>query len=245
MKNLSLGFLCILIYSTISAQEKLPLALAIIAEPRETSDGISLSIHKPALYHLIEGQGFICKGLYRTSDADTASRGYGTITAIYSDYIECLIKKKNILVAPQKDDLCFFIVEALSDRKDVFYKLARFNISFHSVLDSLIFDAEKSSGEWNENKTNTVLKELTKDIQFTGKEMQAQNNSQDQTIKEGDFSGKQLFAAMQQVKETDVLDFLKYVQARPIKYMGHVWKISETFATWMINGTPKAVGEIE
>ncbi|MBL0359266.1 MAG: hypothetical protein IPP72_21435 [Chitinophagaceae bacterium] len=49
---------------------------------------------------------------------------------------------------------------------------------------------------------------------------------------------------MQEITEADVMNFLKYVWARPAKYAGNSWRISEVFATWMTSGTPELEGEI-
>ena len=48
---------------------------------------------------------------------------------------------------------------------------------------------------------------------------------------------------MQATTRTDVEKFLKYMAARPKKYAGNVWKISEVFATWMVNNTPVVAEE--
>jgi hypothetical protein len=68
--------------------------------------------------------------------------------------------------------------------------------------------------------------------------MLAQNDGQDQIIKGGIYNGKKLFEAMLVISREDIIKFLKYMAARPQKYAGNVWKISEVFATWMTNETP-------
>jgi hypothetical protein len=70
-----------------------------------------------------------------------------------------------------------------------------------------------------------------------------QNDGQDQLISGGIYDGKKIFAAMQAISRSDVQKFLKYMTARPKKYAGNVWKISELFATWMINKTPVVIEE--
>jgi hypothetical protein len=46
---------------------------------------------------------------------------------------------------------------------------------------------------------------------------------------------------MQAVTRNELESFLKYVIARPKKYAGNKWKISELFATWATSGTPVVV----
>ena len=93
----------------------------------------------------------------------------------------------------------------------------------------------------NKDRENEILDSMVADIQFTGKMMQQQSDSQDQTITGGMYDGKKLFVAMQMVKRDELIEFLKFIIARPGKYAGNLWKISETFATWMINATPQVV----
>lgn len=71
--------------------------------------------------------------------------------------------------------------------------------------------------------------------------MNEQSQAQNQIIKDGLFKGKQLFDAMQKITSDDVRKFLKYVIARPDNYAGNTWKISETFATWMVSGSPTVI----
>lgn len=60
-----------------------------------------------------------------------------------------------------------------------------------------------------------------------------------QQVKSGQYKGQMLFATMQQATSKDVLQFMMYVYTHPDKYKAHTWRVSETFATWVINGAPK------
>jgi hypothetical protein len=89
--------------------------------------------------------------------------------------------------------------------------------------------------------TQKLLELMAKDIRFTGNQMLTNYSSQDRDITSGAYKDQKLFAMMMKTKPDDVLDFLRYVYARPDKYKAHTWKISETFATWVINGAPKVI----
>ncbi|HEY9842239.1 MAG TPA: hypothetical protein V6D23_17375 [Candidatus Obscuribacterales bacterium] len=56
----------------------------------------------------------------------------------------------------------------------------------------------------------------------------------------GIYAGKRIYDIMSNVTKEDVAIFLGYVKAYPGKYIGKEWKISETFATWLINNAPIA-----
>ena len=56
----------------------------------------------------------------------------------------------------------------------------------------------------------------------------------------GIYAGKKIYDIMSNVNKDDVAIFLGFVKAYPGKYIGKEWKISETFATWLINNAPIA-----
>lgn len=57
---------------------------------------------------------------------------------------------------------------------------------------------------------------------------------------EGIYAGQKIYDIMSNVSKEDVAIFLGFVKAYPGKYIGKEWKISETFATWLINNAPIA-----
>lgn len=54
----------------------------------------------------------------------------------------------------------------------------------------------------------------------------------------GPYAGRAIKGIMEQVATEDVQAFLRFVKAFPGKYVGKTWKISETFATWLLNNSP-------
>lgn len=54
----------------------------------------------------------------------------------------------------------------------------------------------------------------------------------------GMYEGTPVSQVMDNVTEQDLAVFLGFVKAFPGKYIGKSWKISETFATWLINNSP-------
>jgi hypothetical protein len=90
-------------------------------------------------------------------------------------------------------------------------------------------------------KEAAVLDSMISDIHYTGSVMMEQMPHQNQLIKGGLYDGKKLFTAMQAATRAELEQFLNYIIARPTKYAGHSWKISEIFATWMVSETPRVV----
>ena len=60
----------------------------------------------------------------------------------------------------------------------------------------------------------------------------------------GIFAGDNLVESMARTKPEHLNLFMSFVKAYPRKYMGHVYKFSETYATWIINNTPLAVTDV-
>lgn len=56
----------------------------------------------------------------------------------------------------------------------------------------------------------------------------------------GLYAGQKIYDIMSNVTKDDVAIFLGFVKAFPGKYIGKEWKVSETFATWLINNAPVA-----
>ncbi|MFN8577923.1 MAG: hypothetical protein U0354_13815 [Candidatus Sericytochromatia bacterium] len=59
-------------------------------------------------------------------------------------------------------------------------------------------------------------------------------------IKSGYYEGRLVTDIMENVEDDDITLFLGYIKARPQKYVSKTWKMSETFATWLVNNAPMA-----
>ena len=67
------------------------------------------------------------------------------------------------------------------------------------------------------------------------------NNSMNKVIDDGPFKGGHVLDEMIKTKKADLVNFLRYVVARNVRYAGNKWKISETYATWLVSGAPMVV----
>ncbi|GAB2815780.1 hypothetical protein [Ferruginibacter profundus] len=179
---------------------------------------------------------------FTNDNTDTAKTGWGRCRLIKGDYYYFGLHLYDPQKKPQKNDLVYTMVSYPAKYKGRIYAMIKNAVYFEHVTGGNFYDFN-TAATLNEQQENSVIDSLVADIQFTGKEMLQQNNGQDQDISGGIFNGKKLFAAMQTVTNNNVKDFLDYVAARPQKYAGNTWKISETFATWMVSKTPTVVRE--
>jgi hypothetical protein len=120
-------------------------------------------------------------------------------------------------------------------------QLSRHGIGILNLNDEPIF---RSMDLWlimDVADENTLLDSMVADIRYTGKAMKEQMPDNNQLVKGGLFDGKKLFDAMQETTRKELVDFFEYIAAKPRIYAGAAWKISEIFATWMVNETPRVV----
>jgi CHAT domain-containing protein len=63
-------------------------------------------------------------------------------------------------------------------------------------------------------------------------------------LTEGRYKGQTCMQIMGKTSPNDMMSFLKFVRSYPGKYLGNSYKISETFATWVINNAPISNDEV-
>lgn len=100
---------------------------------------------------------------------------------------------------------------------------------------------EMTKPSWQQD----CLASMAMEIRKVGSAMNEQKDEQNRMIqgKDNPYSGKMLFDVMEQTTENDVMEFLKYVSARPFIYMGQEHKLAEVFATWVDGGAPRVVSK--
>jgi len=200
-----------------------------------------VQVHLPNTNSLIAAdQVGVLRHNYTNIKEDTAMTGWGKCQLIKGDYYYFgihLNEKKN---KPVVKDLIYTRINYPANYKGFIYKMIQNAVYFDHVTDEPFYDFNTAM-QLDEQKENSLIDSLLADIRYTGKAMLEQSNGQDHNITGGIFDGKKLFVAMQTVTASQVKKFLGYVVARPQKYAGNHWKISETFATWMTSATPMRV----
>jgi hypothetical protein len=246
-KLLLLLFACLwLIMATAQTNHKKELfAFTITDYMVDVDAGIKLvQVQLPENFKglIVTAQAAILKHNDVNVNDDTAKVGWGKCSLIKGNYYYFalhLYDKQNV---PLKNDLIYTFVNYPAAYKGRIYGLVKNAIYFKHVTEEQFYDFS-TLALLDEKKENSLVDSLAADIKYTGKEMLQQNDGQDQDITTGIFTGKKLFAAMQIVTANNVKDFIDYVIARPQNYAGNSWKIAETFATWMVAGTPMVIKE--
>ena len=177
-------------------------------------------------------------GVYNTSRDETVQKGYGKCHLIKGVYYYFTIGHNESGQDLKKGDLLYTFM----DRTNIYYglipKLAGHFIRLQNVYGQPFYDRYTIFLNWSEKDEQQVLDSLIADINFTGKYFMDNDPSMNQLITSGAYEGKKTLSVMISCKDDDIKKFLEFVIARPRSYAGKEWKVSEIFATWLINGAP-------
>ena len=181
----------------------------------------------------------ILKHSYENGAIDTTIVGWGRCNLIKGNYYYFTIHKYGTQ-EPKQGDLLYTKCKTLP-----YYKSVLFDINTHAInLTTVYEDQFYHAGELfqlDAQKEKILLDSMVADIRFTGTQMKKQMPGQNQLVVGGLFDGKKIFEAMETTSRKELEEFLKYIVARPVNYAGNTWKLSEIFATWIINKSPQAI----
>lgn len=186
-----------------------------------------------------EKQIGILKHRYEKGALDTNLIGWGRCHLIKGSFYYFSIHKYRE-EEPEQGDLLYTKCKTPPYYKSLLFEINRHAINLTAVDETQFYNA----GEifvLDQQKEKVLLDSMVSDIHFTGLAMKKQMPDQNQTVKGGLFDGKKLFEAMELVTRKELEEFLKYIVAKPGNYAGNTWKLSEVFATWMINRTPQVI----
>lgn len=200
-----------------------------------------LIVDKPDAVKVKPNQTFLLQSTWKKEGDSVVATGAGTVSIINEKTLE-LTATINAGKKVEQGDVVLFLVPLVKPVKDtLFFKMARLGISFTSIDDIIFYDRSKLLDDSTAYPTEKILNDMAKDIQRTVNALIELKSPLDQEIKSGNYKGQMMFAVMQKASSDDVLQFMKYVHAKPDKYKARKWRVSETFATWVINGAPKAL----
>jgi hypothetical protein len=208
---------------------------------QNTNDSVTIvQIQLPDGFTFKEKQLGLIKRNFTNNKTDTAMIGYGRCQLIKGDYYYFGIKLTNTKVKPMPNDLFYTKFNYGTNYKGLVYNLTRNAVYFSSIYDSVFY--KFSSALWLDEKSEEeIINAFVSDIKFTAKAMEEQMPDQNKRIEGGIFNGIKLFTGMKTCTADEVKKFIEYVIAKPAKYAGNTWRISETFATWMDSGTPTVI----
>jgi hypothetical protein len=244
MKNYFIFFSCFFIVVQVNAQQgkKEVFALPITSYTVAANDSVTIvQVEMPVDFNAVIEKEQI--GLMRhnySNSKDTAEIGWGKCQLIKTNYYYFAIHCRDKNIQPQKNDMVYTMVDYPAAFKGRLFGLVKNAIYFQHVTEEKFYEFT-TPASMNEQQENSLIDSLVADLKYTGREMMKFHKELNTEVKGGMFDGKKVLEAMQTVTPHHVKAFIDYVLARPQKYAGNSWKISETFATWMVSNTPTVI----
>jgi hypothetical protein len=238
-------FLLLLLLATlqVSAQDnQQPRAFPITDYMVDLNDSIKLvQLQLPDAVSIPEKKLGLLKGIYRSSQADTATIGAGRCQLIKGDYYYFAINHKKSGLQPRAGDLLYVMMDKPDVYTGLIPRLAAHYIGLKDVYEKPQYNRYAVFSYWKQDMEDRVIDTLVADIRFTGDYFLKNDPSMNVPIKSGSREGKLVLNTMISCTRKDVIDFLEYMIARPVVYAGTEWKASEVFATWLMEGAPRYV----
>lgn len=208
----------------------------------ELNDSVKLvQVQLPDELSFSEKQLGLVRGVYNESHSDTVQKGYGRCQLIKGNYFYFAISQNKSGVPPKAGDLLYTFMEG----NPVYYgrvpKLASHFIRLQNIHETAFYDRFNVFLSWTAEEEGHLLDSMVADIRFTGNYFLENEPSRDQVIPSGNFRGQHLFSVMKDCKVEYLENFIDYILVRPRLYAGKEWKLSEIFATWLVNGSPTVV----
>lgn len=187
---------------------------------------------------IAEKQIGLLRGLYRDKHADTVTIGAGRCQLIKGQYYYFTVDYKASGTAPREGDLLYVFVKKPAVYRGEIINLAAQFIGLQDVYGTAMYDRYKVFTAWTKQDEERLLDSALADIRFTADYFLKNSPEMNIKIKSGSKEGKPVLNTMLTCTKQDILDFFRYIQARPRLYAGHEWKVSEIFATWLSEGGP-------
>jgi hypothetical protein len=197
-----------------------------------------VQLEMPVGITIAEKQLGILRGVYDGVNYDTAGKGYGRCNLIKGNFFYFTIGHNKSGYPIKEGDLLYTFMPSTSIYNGRIPLLADFFIELKNVYEVPFYDRYGIFQKWSADDERKLIDSLAADIRFTGNYFAQNNPSMDKPISSGDFKGQKVLAVMTGCKPMVVEQFLDYIIARPRLYAGKEWKVSEIFATWVMNGAP-------
>ncbi len=199
-----------------------------------------VQLQMPDGYSLKEKQLGVIYGVFGTSREEAVQKGYGRCHLIKGDYYYFTIGNNTSGQSLKAGDLLYTFMEKTGIYYGNFPRLAAHFIRLQDVNGNPFYDRYTIFFNWSEADEHKMTDSLVADIRFTGTWFKENQPSADRPITQGRYQGQKTLDVMAECTPEDVRHFLSFVLTSPRLYAGREWKITEIFATWLINGAPGA-----
>lgn len=206
----------------------------------EVNDSIKIvQVELPEGYSIPLKQAGVLFGVYNSSLEDAVQKATGRCQLVKENFHYFGMTGTSVKWIPVKGDVIYtFVKKTILYEKHVIPVASHF-IGLLNVYGEPLYDRHTIFSSWKENDEKKFMDSVRSDIQFTGQYMLEHQPDTDKIISSGEYKGKSTLYIMAEIQNADIQDFFNYMIARPRLYAGKEWKVSEIFATWLAEGTPR------
>ncbi|MFN3316126.1 MAG: tetratricopeptide repeat protein, partial [Raineya sp.] len=119
--------------------------------------------------------------------------------------------------------------------QNVFFNLVKNGIIFQSVNEKDYYNYYDAITSITPAKEKVILDSMVADIKYVGK-YYSKDKASFPIIEKGKYKDKNVLDAMLMATPAEVYNFFRFVEENSTPYLANTWKISETYATWLVNG---------
>ena len=119
--------------------------------------------------------------------------------------------------------------------QNVFFNLVKNGIIFQSVNEKDYYNYYDATTSITSAKEKVIIDSMVADIKYVGK-YYSKDKANFPIIEKGKYKGKNVLDVMLAANSAEVYNFLRFVEENNTPYLANTWKISETYATWLVNG---------
>jgi Uncharacterized protein conserved in bacteria len=127
--------------------------------------------------------------------------------------------------------------------RSLFWRLARLHIDLISLDRATKFVSLRSLRDETAADAAAPFEAMAEDIRYAGREF-GDSPQLTAPLKAGRYKNRSVRQVMETVGREDLTAFAQFVLSFPGKYMGRDWKVSEVFATWVLNEAPVSSEEL-
>jgi hypothetical protein len=184
----------------------------------------------------------LLRGVVKGDNIDTGKKGYGRCSLVKGAFAYFSVFMDSTASKPKAGDLIYTLIP----RNTLGYispitDCASHYITFQTVTDTAFYQPEDFLKKWTKEQHDAAAKKMLQDIHFTAGYYLKEDSAKNLPIAAGVYKDRKILDVMAVANEQDLMEFLRYVAARPRRYAGNSWRIAETFATWLLHGAPMVV----
>ncbi len=179
---------------------------------------------------------------------DFKSVGSGRIV-LADSVIACMIKLNKITDTLKEGDMIALKVNVpVLAYRSIFSELAFNKVQLTNSEKEKFYSLSEFIYRDSKDKEDSIFSLMFLDLALSYdflKDMKDLPENVTGKMKDGRYAGKTVLEMFRDAKRKDIESFLLFVNSFPGKYMSQPYKLNETFAGWIINGSPLSSAEIK